>query len=327
MTLRTLRNWKRLDPEEPVAPPGRPRLGEDRLNEIRRLVRAQLDLQGWGTGEEPIHRALGGHWPRARVRRVLRELKQAHRRHEREVRAAVRTSVAVHYRDAIWSMDATHLGRELPGRAIQGEIVREVASTRTIGMAVGRAATGAEVVTVLERVAHERHGCPLVLITDNGGAYVSGAVGRWCQAHRVLHLFSMPRTPQHNAASEHGMRELKHDAGLGKGELVLDVDQALAALRASRDRIDTCRLRRTCGWRTAVQADCSTPHWSVRVSRRELWEWATCAIDRALQDCPGKRARRRAVREAIYATLAHFAVITRTRGGRPWPAQVAEGVS
>jgi transposase InsO family protein len=319
VTLRTLRNWMRLDPEEPVALPGRPRLTESELAELRLLVREQLELQGWETGEGPIHRALGGRYPLARVRRVLAELKAERRKEQRALQEATRISVTVHYADAVWSMDATHLGRDPMGHAIQGEIVREVASTRTIGIAVGRQATGEEVVAILERVAHERGDYPLVLLTDNGGAYISDALTEWCRGHHVVHLYSMPRTPQHNAASEHGMRELKHDAALGKGTLVLDIDKTLAMLRASRDRIDGHRLRPTRDWMTAVQYDCATPHWS--------WEQATCEIERALQDYSGKRDQRRAVREAIYATLAHFSIITRTRGGRPWPAQLAESVS
>lgn len=40
--------------------------------------------------------------------------------------------------------------------------------------------------------------------------------------------------------------------------------------------------------------------------------------------CYGSRARRRAEREAIYASLQYFSVIQRTRGGRPRDAHIAE---
>jgi transposase InsO family protein len=327
VTLRTLRNWQRRDPEEPVAPPGRPRLGETQLDELRAAVREQLEAQGSSVGEKPIHKALGGRYPLARVRRVLRDLKAERRRRIRARRAAVRVSVRVNYRDAVWSMDATHVGRDPIGRAIQAEVIREVASTRTVGIAVGSQATAHEVIALLEHVAVERGGLPLVLITDNGASYVADVVDDWCRRHRVLHLCSLPRTPQHNAASEHGMRDLKHGTPLGKGALVLDIDAARVTLEASRHRIDGHRLRRTRNWMTAVDADCRAQHWRVHVSREAVWEQATCEIRRALLNCSGKRARRRAVREAIYATLAAFSIITRTRGGRPWPVQLAESVS
>ena len=47
-------------------------------------------------------------------------------------------------------------------------------------------------------------------------------------------------------------------------------------------------------------------------------------IRKALIHYTHGRARRKAVREAILGTLQRFSVITRTRGGRPWTAQLAE---
>jgi len=326
VTPRTLRNWQRLDPAEQRARPGRPRLSQLELDWVREAVREQLELQGWGTGEKSIHRALSCVVPISRVRLVLRELKAARRKHLRRRREQSRVSVKVCARDAVWSTDATHLGRDEAERDVQGEIVRDVASTRSIGIAVGPPATGADVVRLLERTKRERGGAPLVLLSDNGPQYRSSVVAKWCLDNLVLHLYSLPHTPQHNAASEHGMRELKEDAALGKGTLVLDIDEARALLERSRDRIDGNKLRATRNWMTAVEADRRAPHWSELVDRDELWMKATCAIAKALLNSTGARARRRAVREAVLATLAHFSVIIRTRGGRPWTVQDAEDV-
>lgn len=324
VTLRTLRNWQALRPAQQVAAPGRPQLTEHVLSSARASVRAELERQGWQVGEEPIFRALGGRVKRSRVRRVLRELKAERRVQVRNHKRAARVSVKVCARDALWSMDATHIGRDPRGREVQAEVVREVMSARTIGLSLGASATGERVSALLERTCLQRGGRPLVLLTDNGGAYRSEIVSAWCVQRRVLHLFSLPHTPQHNAASEHGMRELKEDALLGKGTRVHDIAHARAALERARDRIDANRLRRTRAWMTAVDADRAAPHWSTIVTREELWMKATCAIERALIHCTGERARRRATRAAIYATLDHFSVITRTRGGRPWTAQYAE---
>jgi len=322
--VRSLRNWKALDPAEPVASPGRPATSRSVLDEARGLVREQLELQGWETGEEPIWRALGGRLPRARIRRVLCELKAARRKRAQEHREHARVSVKVLARDTLWSMDATHLGRNQHGAAVQAEVLREVASTRTVGISVGPAATGEEVVRLLEQTARERNGYPLVLMTDNGGAYQSEVLHGWCCEHGVLHLFSLPRTPQHNGPSENGMYGLKLGAYLGKGVIVLDNEEARARLEATRDRIDQHRLRRTRGWKTAVEADRAIPHWSEFVTRRGVLEKAACALDEALLHCTGRRARRRAEREAILGTLQYFSVIQRTRGGRPWTAHIAE---
>ena len=324
-SLRSLRTWKHLAPEESVAPPGRPPTSEEELVEAKDLVHEQLELQGWETGEEPIHRALGEAVPRARVRRVLRELKRERRARIRCQETERRVSMHVLARDVIWSMDATHLGRAKDGGAVQGEVVREVASTRTVGLSVGPPARGYEVVELLDQVVQERGGAPLVLLNDNGGAYRSVEVTTWCERHGVLHLFSLPRTPQHNAASEHGMRGLKLGSGLDDGRAVIDIDEACEALELARDRIDRHRLRRTRGWMTAMEADRVMPHWSASVTREQVLEKASCALEEALLHCQGKRARRRAAREAILGTLQHFSVIQRTRGGRPWTAHIAEG--
>ena len=327
MTLRTLRNWKRLDAADPVPSPGRPRVSEEKLAEVREAARGELDRQGWQAGEGPIKRALGERFPISQVRRVLHELKAERRARARQHAREARVSVEVKASDALWSMDATHLGRDAAGCAVQAEVVREVASTRTIGISVGPAATGVEVVRLLQRVVYQRGGAPLVLLNDNGGQYVSDAVAAWCVQHGVVHLFSLPRTPQHNAASEHGMYELKFDTGLGKGARVLDIEVARAQLEGARDRVDGHRLRCTRGWKTAVEADRAMPHWSTLVTREAFLEKATCAIAEALLNSPGKRAQRRAVREAILSTLESFSLIQRTRGGRPWTAQEAESVS
>jgi len=323
-SVRSLRNWARLDPADDVRPPGRPPLSAEVLAEARDAVESELDRQGWSAGEDPVHRGLEGRIPRARVRRVMQPMKAEHRARKREHQREARVSMRVCARDAVWSMDATHLGRDLLYREVQAEVVREVASTRSIGISAGPAASAREVIQLLERTMRERGGAPLVLMTDNGGAYIAHKLRKWCKHHRVLLLYSLPRTPQHNAASEHGMRELKEDAALGKGTLVLDMGTACAALMRSRDRIDGNRLRRTRDWKTAVEADRGNPHWTTLVSRDELWMKATCAIQLAVLHSKDGRERRRAVRAAILDSLAHFSVITRTRGGRPWTAQFAE---
>ncbi len=324
VTLRSLRNFKRIDPAVPRARPGRPALGEDVLAEARKLARAELEEQGWTAGEEPIWCGLDKKISRARVRRALRELKaDRHRRRAGHVRDA-RVSVEVLARDAVWSLDATHVGRDPMGDEVQAEVLREVASTRTIGLSVGPPATALDVVALLDTAVLERGTAPLVLQSDNGGTYRSKMVAEWCEEHGVVQLFSLPHTPQHNAASEHGMLELKDLAALGKGVLVVSSAKVLARLEWARDVLDGHRLRRTRGWITAVASDSARPAWRALVRRQDFRLRVSCRNDEAvLHSTPG-RARRRAEREAILGTLQDLSVIQRTRGGRPWTAQPAE---
>jgi transposase InsO family protein len=325
VTLRSLRNWKRLDPAEEVRPPGRPRLAQEVLDDTRREVVPELDRQGWGTGEGPIARALG--LKVSRVRRVLTEVKAERRARLREHRQRARVSTVVHARDTLWAVDATHVGRDPDGAAVEGEVVREVASTRTIGLSVGPPATGQDVTRLLELTRRERGTAPLVLLSDNAAVYRSRPVKCWCAAHGVIRLYSRPHTPQHNGACEHGMRELKEDAQLGKGVIVHDTWAALDQLADSCVRIDGNRLRCTRGWQTAVEADLAACPWRSLVSREEVRREVACRIRRGLIHCRGKRARRRAVREAILDALHALGVITRIRDGRPWTAPFAESVS
>ena len=47
----------------------------------------------------------------------------------------------------------------------------------------------------------------------------------------TLHLFSLPHTPQHNAACEHGMREIKDESALDTRARVHDADDARSTAR------------------------------------------------------------------------------------------------
>lgn len=203
--------------------------------------------------------------------------------------------------------------RVRPGTKAPYPASGQLASTRTIGVAIGPAATGADVVRLLEETAVERLGAPLVLLSDNGPAYACAKVAAWWASRRVLHIFSLPRTPQHNAASEHGMRELKEEARPG-ARSPLDGPGGRRAALGHRP-YDGYRLRASRGWRTAVEDDLQRPHRASVVSRGQVLKLASYQIAEALLQYDHARARRRAVREAILGTLEHFALIQRTRGG------------
>lgn len=138
-----------------------------------------------------------------------------------------------------------------------------------VGVSLGSAATGAEIVGILERARVERGAAPFVLSHDNGLAYCSAEVVQWCAEYGVVELVNEPRTPQHNAACERGIGELKAECGLGSGrELagledrvwVGDVDEEqypawCVEVRRARDRLDRGRLRGSRGYETAEQLD------------------------------------------------------------------------
>ena len=124
--------------------------------------------------------------------------------------------VDVFARDVVWCLDATHMGRD-GGGEVQGEVLKDVCSSSLLLVSVGHTATTAEVIAALELVAAERGGFPLVLATDNGGAYRSAQFEAFLEAHGIVHLLNEPHTPQHNVVAEHGHGEIKRETGLGKG--------------------------------------------------------------------------------------------------------------
>lgn len=301
---------------------------------------------------------LEGRVSRRSVRLMLRLLKARWRRVAERQAEERRVHVTVHARDVLWVQDATHLGRSWesveaaegaevsissakagaswsdvglqdPGVssttrlvAVQGEVVKDVASMKLIDVRVGRASTGPEIVAMLEALRVER-GLPLVYGTDNGSVYVSDLVQDYLRAHRVVHLASLPHTPQHNPFAERAIGELKQDSGLGKGVVLRDQEEARARVERSRRRLDE-RPRASRGWLTAVQLDGSLPPWDRAVSRETFWREACAAIEREMMSANSKRERRMRTREAILATLERYGLLTRTRGEARSPAVKAE---
>ena len=320
----TLRRWERDAEEAEGPPPGRPRTSEQERARARELVLDVVEEQGWGVGEGPVHRALEGTVPMRLVRETLAELKRQHRRRKREIAERVRTTIHVHAKDALWAQDATHLGRDEQKVAVQAEVIREVASTRTIEIAVGPAATAVDVIAALERARVERGTLPLVWVTDNGSPYTSKLVACYLARHQVVHLRSLPHTPQHNAWAEHGMRELKEEAEL---EDLHDPCELHARMLVARDRLDHHRLRRSRKWLTAVQADAGKVPAEALVARESFYKQARSAMREAVLNSCSLNEHRRATREAILQSMERFGLITRTRGGVPLTPAISYRVS
>lgn len=219
VTERTLRNWLAAARAGTQDRRGRPAHSPATHSAaFRRVARAWKD-GGRSCGEDHVHAALGGEVPLRVVREHLRRMKARWRQRRRRCRSRDRVSTAVQARDTLWSLDGTHMGRDSAGE-VQGEALRDPASTSALSLSVGRPSTGVEVVALLERTSAERGGPPLVLTVDCGSNYASWEVRDWADQHHVVILQSLPRVPEHNAWVERGHRELKEDAELGKGTVL-----------------------------------------------------------------------------------------------------------
>lgn len=143
----------------------------------------------------------------------------------------------------------------------------------------------------------------------------------------MVHLLSLPHTPQHNAWVERGHGELKAESGLGKGVVLSNVDEARTRLLAARERLDEHRLRARLGARTAAEIDRSLPSWEGVLDRRAFYDAVCRSRQRAVLGTVGARARRLAEREATWRVLESYGLVRRSRGGAPLPSREAEGIS
>lgn len=302
-------------------------------------IREQLEVQGFTAGWRSVSKALK-EVPTRLVQKLVPVCKAGDRARRARAAAAQRVSVRVHQRDAVWSIDATHLGRD-GEEAQQGEVIKDLATTRVVGVSLGSVATGADVVRILEQSKAERGAVPFVLCHDNGKAYCCGLVSRWCRENGIVELLNEPHTPQHNAACERGIGELKEECVLGsgckleriQGRLWVGDAELWGAPRWCRDvqaalqRLNRGRLRGSRGYKTAEQLDRETPSAESWACRESFHQAACSAIEDAVRDACTARARRRATREAIYRTLERFGMVTRTRGGVLIRPEASAGVS
>jgi len=342
VSSRALRTWRGLAPGD-VRPGPAPCPPDELRRDLWRVARTWRRI-GRGCGERAVHAVLVGEVSLRRVRAALRDLKARRRRVQRRLAEARRVHVVVHARDVLWSQDATHLGRcprgpgageasvglrglgGSPGEAlgaVQAESIKDVASTELVDVRVGSPARAAEVVAMLEGLRRAR-GLPLVHSTDNG-VYVSQLVRAYLAGHQVVHLRNLPRTPQHNAWAERGFGELKQETGLGRGVVLSDVEKARARVAKACRRINQERPRTSRGGLTATQLDATLPRWQAQVSREAFWTAACAAMEELTKDASNERERRLLEREAVFATLEAFGLVTRTRGGASRPAVKAEG--
>jgi hypothetical protein len=251
------------------------------------------------------------------VQRTLSALKATERREGRLRASRARVSHDVLARDAIWTLDATALGRVGEAR-ILGEVLRDPAPPKTLRSRIGPAATAAQVIELLEQAARERGGLPLALQTDNGPAYTSKELAAYLEAHRVVHLRSRVHTPTDNPSEEHGIGELKAESGLDADVRCASHEDLRARLAHARLCLDEGRLRASRGWRTAAEVDAALARADALVDRRTFHEACRRAVETAVLGPTTARARRAAERLAIWTTLETFG-LARTRGPETAP--------
>ena len=320
---KTLWNWRREAqggaPEKKI---GRPTHSIEIHRQALWKVGRELRRQGY-PGWRAVSAGLMGSTPDRLIQLYVRKYKEKRewRRKKRILLHQIRVEVLA--RDVIWGQDGAHVGRVLDEEArdgqddgIESQVLRDRGSLSVIGLRTGEAADHGDVIELLEQTAQQRLNYPLVYCRDNGSIYNHEEVLQHLADRQVIVLRSLPRTPEHNGATECSIGELKDVAELGKG-CRLSVDEAKLKMEAAAKTLNKNRMRASKGLKTSDELDekLARPEISKRDS---FYQLCKARMNAALVSQKTVRAGRLAEREEVFRTLEEFGFIKRTRGGLPY---------
>lgn len=312
---RTVRNWKRRSKPGHFPKLGRPAHDERAHRQAFWRVGREYLRQG-RCGWRPIAAALGGtgqdRVPVRLIQHYVKMFKAREKKHDhvRILRHQVR--VEVHAKNAIWVQDSTQVGRTENGNKVESQVIKDRASLATLGLSTGAPAHATDVIELLDQLKQAR-GLPLVLASDNGSAFVAAEVEEYLKREQVIHLRSLPRTPEHNGSAEIGIKELKITAKLCKSALTT-YQAAHAGLVRAADILNQNRIRMSKDLKTGAQLDETLTVSYHLVERARFYDECSKRIQQSQRDSVGAREKRMAEREAIYSTLEQFGLVSRTRG-------------
>lgn len=313
VTTRTLRSWKVKFKKDCQMRSGRPRYTAQDHRKAMIMVCRELHRQGY-PGSTAIAKKLNGEVQLRLIRLYVKLFKERKRHHKDLLIKEQRTTVKVHKKNAIWTEDGTHLGR-IENKAVEAQIIKDRASLKTLCAFTGSAANGVHVVSALKKIKKQR-GLPLVWMTDNGPAYCNKIVSSFLQREKVVHLRSLPRTPQHNGAIEVFMKEVKEASMLGKKVPLESAEAAHKELVKIIQRLNDNRLRASLEFKSASEIDDKIDTFLSNVSRDVFYNEYCMYLSELQKRQQSWRAERMQEREMVMCLLEKYELIKRTRGGR-----------
>lgn len=217
---RTLRNW-RNQAKKDVPKMGRPSYSHESLEDAKKIVFDEMKRQG-APGWRPIAEALKGKVTVRLIQRFVAGYKK-----EIKINKVGSSRVQVNGKNIIWSMDGA-ITKDT--EKVENQVIKDRGTRCWVGIKSSRKAScSKDVVEALEE-SFKNNGIPLVLSTDNGSALNNSDISELLKQHKVIHLKSLPRTPQHNGAVEVGIRELREI--MSNGQINLK-----AAMEISNNRL------------------------------------------------------------------------------------------
>lgn len=197
VTERTLRNWRdaaQRSNENQGRPRHSPEKHEHAREEVFEVMRKRA-VPGW----RPVAAELAGKVPVRLIQIYVAEYKALHKK-----KRTPGARVEVKGKNVIWSMDGAFTKNE---KKTEHQLVKDRGTKAWVGHQENASKT-ADAVDLLAD-SFERQGVPLVISSDNGSAYKSQEFARLMRQQKIVHLKSLPRTPQHNGAVEVGIKELR----------------------------------------------------------------------------------------------------------------------
>ncbi|MFA5583957.1 MAG: transposase family protein [Bacteriovoracaceae bacterium] len=206
---RTLRNWRNLAKKD-VPKMGRPSYSDEFLENAKKTVYEEMKRQG-APGWRPIAFALKGKVPVRLIQKFVTEYKN-----ELKINKRGLTRVQVNGKNIIWSMDGAITKEK---EKIENQVIKDRGTRCWVGIKSSKKASCSQDVVDALTESFKNKGIPLVLSTDNGSAQSNKEVSELLEHHKVIHLKSLPRTPQHNGAVEVGIKELREIMRSGQTNL------------------------------------------------------------------------------------------------------------
>jgi len=290
---------------------GRPRYTSHDHRRAMTMVARELRRQGY-PGSSAIAIELKGKVQLRLIRKYVSEIKERRRLRKLEEIKLNQTRIEVKAVNVIWTQDGTHLGRK-NRKAVEAQIVKDRGSKKIIGAFTGLAANGNEIVQTLDLLKEQR-GLPLVWMTDNGAAYCNKEVREFVEREKIVHVRSLPRTPQQNGAAEVMMREIKNDCLLGKKSVLVCEKAAHARLVNSIERINKNRKRQSLSFKSSEEID-EEMSMSGKKIDRALFYKEYCSEIESLVNVKSSREKRMKEREIVMCLLEKHEMILRKRSG------------
>lgn len=311
VTKRTLRLWKAKTKKDCDLRSGRPRYTSADHKRAMILVVRELERQGY-PGSSAIAIELKGKVQLRLIRKYVTAIKERRRLRKLEEIKKNQVRVEVQSVNVIWTQDGTHIGRKNK-KAVESQIIKDRGSKKIIGAVTGKTANGYEIVQTLDLLKEQR-GLPLVWMTDNGAAYCNKEVREYVEREKIVHVRSLPRTPQHNGAAEVMMREIKTDCMLGKKTVLVCEKEAHARLVNSILKINKNRKRMSLSFKSSDEIDEELIVNGKKIDRALFYNEYKDELKKIV-NVVSVREKRMSERELVMCLLEKHEMIKRKRSG------------